>query len=484
MSAAVLNIVRKGEQGHPGVVAALRTLGEAFVAVVTADGSRSTTVAWSEVTRSIDGAVRMVAAQPRTPSLGDPCVVPSDPPWDPDEQHTITHEHAGSTASVDLGAVEAQPEPELPLDVQARMHHLRVDRIARRLLDIEERPPEELPELPQLRFDELLAVPAEPVLYRIDQLMPIGSRVLLVAQMKTGKTTLTANLLRSLIDGEPFLGYDVAPTSGQVVLIDTEMASNMLRRWLEQIDIMRKAALTVVTLRGRVQAFDLRQERVFAHWVQQLRALSCSVLVIDCLKPILDHLGLDENRETGMITTPLTRLMIEAGVSELILVHHAGHNGERSRGDSALRGWPEVEWHLVRLADDPDKEAEMNAPRYFRAYGRDVDVPERRLEYDAQTRRLTIGGNGTRKADQAAQKAAEIESAVLAVIAANPGTVKGRLPALLAESGSGRRRADVFSAVDRLIARESVVVRFEGRSDSTHLLYAKSLAPSDSRGSR
>jgi hypothetical protein len=398
--------------------------------------------------------------------------VPSDPPWDPDEQHTITHEHAGSTASVDLGAVEVLPEPELPLDVQARMHHLRVDRIARRLLDIEERPPEELPV--ELGFGEMLAAADEPVLYRIDQLMPIGSRVLLVAQMKTGKTTLTANLLRSLIDGEPFLGYDVAQPSGHVVLIDTEMSSTMLRRWLRDIGIVHRARASLVTLRGRVQAFDLRQERVFTHWVERLRALSCSVLVIDCLKPILDHLGLDENRETGMITTPLTRLMIEAGVSELILVHHAGHNGERSRGDSALRGWPEVEWHIVRLASDPDKEAEMNAPRYFRAYGRDVDVPERRLEYDAQTRRLSIGANSTRKADQAAQKEAEIESAILEAITAAPGTAKSKVPALLVERGSGRRRTDVLAAVDRLIARDAVLVRLEGRSDSTHLLYPKS----------
>ena len=29
-----------------------------------------------------------------------------------------------------------------------------------------------------------------------------------------------------------------------------------------------------------------------------------------------------------------------------------GHQNERSRGDSALRGWPEAEWHLIRMTAD------------------------------------------------------------------------------------------------------------------------------------
>jgi hypothetical protein len=61
-----------------------------------------------------------------------------------------------------------------------------------------------------------------------------------------------------------------------------------------------------------------------------------------------------------------------------------GHNGERSRGDSRLRDWPDVEWRIVRQDDDPA------SPRFITAYGRDVEVAESQLLYDAEARRLTV----------------------------------------------------------------------------------------------
>jgi hypothetical protein len=67
-----------------------------------------------------------------------------------------------------------------------------------------------------------------------------------------------------------------------------------------------------------------------------------------------------------------------------------GHTEERTRGDSRLRDWPDVEWRVMRKDDDPA------SARYFTAYGRDVDVAEQQLGYDVPTRRLTIVG-GSRK---------------------------------------------------------------------------------------
>jgi hypothetical protein len=71
-----------------------------------------------------------------------------------------------------------------------------------------------------------------------------------------------------------------------------------------------------------------------------------------------------------------------------------GHSQERSRGDSRLRDWPDAEWRLMRKDENPA------SARYFTAFGRDVDVAEQRLEYDATTRRLTISG-GSRKNEAA-----------------------------------------------------------------------------------
>jgi hypothetical protein len=158
-----------------------------------------------------------------------------------------------------------------------------------------------------------------------------------------------------------------------------------------------------------------------------------------------------------------------------------GHNGERSRGDSALRGWPEVEWHLVRMAEDPEKEAEMNAPRYFKAYGRDVDVSERRLLYDKPTRRLSIDGIATRKADTAESKEIEIDALVMALVGDEPGIARKQVAPALTARGQGKARAAVVASVNRLVAREWLVEKLGGRSDTAHLLYVK--GRTDVRGS-
>src|SRR5262249_39098124 len=68
------------------------------------------------------------------------------------------------------------------------------------------------------------------------------------------------------------------------------------------------------------------------------------------------------------------------------LFHHMGHAGERSRGDSRFRGWPDVEWRMVRQTDDPASD------RFIVAFGRDVDMSELQLHFDQQSRRLTVSG--------------------------------------------------------------------------------------------
>src|SRR5262249_17761281 len=109
------------------------------------------------------------------------------------------------------------------------------------------------------------------------------------------------------------------------------------------------------------------------------------------LRPILDALGLDESHEAGRWLVGFDALLRDAGIPEACVVHHMGHNGERSRGDSRLRDWPDVEWRLLRQDADDDASA-----RYIAAYGRDVDVPEQQLSYDRTTRRLTIAGGSRR----------------------------------------------------------------------------------------
>jgi hypothetical protein len=123
------------------------------------------------------------------------------------------------------------------------------------------------------------------------------------------------------------------------------------------------------------------------------------------LRPIFDAHGLDENRDAGRFLTAFDALLIEADIPEALIVHHMGHQGERSRGDSRLRDWPDVEWFVRKDGDD-----DMGV-RYFRAFGRDVAVPLGTLVYDFATRHLSyMTGN---KADAKAKEALPIVLGIL-----------------------------------------------------------------------
>jgi hypothetical protein len=331
----------------------------------------------------------------------------------------LEHRHPSQEPPPDVDDHHAgewdQPEPGDDTDtaeaaIADRMHWLRINREARRRLDDEENPPPELP--PVRSLDTLLATPPPPIHYRVDQLAPIGGRVMLSAQWKAGKTTLIENLIRALVDETPFLGrFDVNEPARSIVVIDAELSENMLHRWLTEQNITNTGAVAdVISLRGRLGAFNILDDKSRARWATRLADLGCDYLVLDPLRPCLDALGLDENRDAGKYLTAFDALLAEAGISDAAIAHHMGHNGEHARGDSRLEDWPDAIWRILR-ADPKDP----TSARHFSAAGRDVAVPEGRLAYDPASRRLTYAPGSRKDTKTEAAKIAVVE--LLAAIA-------------------------------------------------------------------
>ena len=83
----------------------------------------------------------------------------------------------------------------------------------------------------QQRFER----PRETTRYRIDGWQPVNARVILAAQFKAGKTTTVGNLVRSLVDGDPWLGdAQVLPVAGRVTILDNEMSESQAEDWLRK----------------------------------------------------------------------------------------------------------------------------------------------------------------------------------------------------------------------------------------------------------
>lgn len=341
----------------------------------------------------------------------DEVVQPADYPDDatPEEKHHWTgvrvnarmREFAERYGIENLNLLDRSFEEQVAYDVSRQL--------ARAIYEEEtgrSKPAAEWPRTVSLA--EFLDEPDDEVAYRVDRLWPTNGRVVLAAQKKAGKTTLVGNVVHSLADGEPFLGkYDTQPAE-RTILMDNEMSEGQLRRWLRDHAIENTTGVDVISLRGRLSAFNILDPHVRSQWAAHLGA--ADVLIFDCLRPALDALGLNEHTDAGRFLEALDELVAEAGIRELMVVHHMGHSNERSRGDSRIGDWPDANWKLVPTVLD-DGTPDEHGPRYFSAMGRDVAEPEAQLGYSEFDRSLHIAGGNRRE-----QAVSGAEQAILAFV--------------------------------------------------------------------
>ncbi|WP_253663543.1 AAA family ATPase [Williamsia maris] len=306
---------------------------------------------------------------------------------------------------------------------------------------------------------DLLTQPDEDAAYRIGELWPIGGRVLLAAPYKAGKSHMVGNVIRTLVDGGKFLDrFDVTPVR-KVVLIDTELDTRLLRRWFRDQRIDNTDAVSVVPLRGAVSTFDITDPATRSQWARKLEG--ADVVILDCLRPVLDALGLSEDKDSGRVLVAFDALLAEIGATEGMVVTHMGHQNERARGDSRLLDWNDAMWKIVRSGDDSDDDATRK--RFFSALGRDVSLPEGQLTFDTATRHLAYE-DGSRK-DSTARVAMP---KLLALISMEPGKLSKNDAERRLKDDHGIPQQAARAALKKALAEGSLV--FEIGDRGKHLL--------------
>ena len=363
---------------------------------------------------------------------------------------------------------ERRHQRDYLLSVAEEVVRLRARREAKRIVDAENITDE--PISAPVFLEDLLEEEDEQEAWRMDGLWPSGGTVLLAAGAKSGKTTAVGNVIRCLVDGDRFLGVHATDPvmSGQTVgILDYEMPRAKVKAWLRDQGIKNRGSVVVWTERGRAGLFDPRDDTSRAKWVAALMAASVRVWLIDCLSPILSSLGIDENNNTevGAVLDGINAIAAAAGVYEVMLIHHMGHGAERSRGASRLVGWPDVNWRLIRQRNesDPNAEPDPDAPRFFTAYGRDVDVREGRLVYESMTRHLTYVEGG-RKQDEATANLRK----VLIHVRDNPKESGRQIETRLQTLGVGRDQAR--KAIKTAVDKGYVTVETIGRNRTEHTI--------------
>lgn len=318
--------------------------------------------------------------------FGDRLGIPPLASWEPQMRPQTTS--SGDTSPGDTDWYS--------LAVQRRYSELKVTEDARALLAAEKAGA--APDLAGISLADFLAEPDAPVRYRVEGLWPAEGRVLLAAAAKSGKTTMVAaNLLPSLVDGREFLGrYGASTVDGNVALLNMEVGENTLRRWMRDSGIQNAGKVLVGNLRGKASALTLNTEAGRSRLAGWLRSLDVEVVILDPLAPVLASLGLDENSnaDVAQFFAWWSESLTLAGVRDDVVVHHAGHAGQRSRGASRLLDEPDAVWTLTREMDEGGEFSPLEPTRYLSAYGRDVELQPEALAFELSTRRLTLTGKG------------------------------------------------------------------------------------------
>lgn len=283
---------------------------------------------------------------------------------------------------------------------------------------------------------EILARPSADA-YRVDGLITANGSTLFVSKHKLGKTSLALNLTNSLARGERFLGrFDVTPVTGRIAFLNFEVAGAQLARWASDVGVPGDR-LILANMRGRRNPLANPRDR--ATLAQLLRAADVETLIVDPFGRAYGGTSQNDAGEVGAWLIGLDAFRDEVGASDLILTAHAGWNGERTRGSSALDDWADS---IITITGDDD-----TGRRYLRAEGRDVHLDEDELTFDPFTRRLTLAGVGGRKQAAASRKVSELLDAIVPILRATSDLSGVKIADALRESGAPFQRGDESKAL-------------------------------------
>jgi hypothetical protein len=223
--------------------------------------------------------------------------------------------------------------------------------------------------------------------YRVAGLHQHGGNVIIAAQAKAGKTTFMFNLVKSLVDGCDFLGLPVIPVAEgkRVVYWDAELETVYARAQMMSLNVENKSAVTIVPMKGRTT--PLQVDAVKEWTIKHLSELNAEVWVIDTMSRIYQG-DEDSNTEFTKWIAIVDEIKRRAGLSEVYIVHHAGHGGEgrkvRSRGASAMLAWPESLWTLEHVNPNDDEDTQ----RVLKITGRGDLLDSAGYDWDRDSNRI------------------------------------------------------------------------------------------------
>ena len=233
----------------------------------------------------------------------------------------------------------------------------------------------------------------------VDPILLSGQIAVLYGPPGVGKSTLTANLVRSLITGKPLAGQMAVTDTWRVGYFNLELPAGQFNGWLDDLGIAGHENLRAMNLRGKAgSSLDVLNPARRQKMAADIEEMGLGVLVIDTLGTLASQLGLDVTSNTHMwsLMTALQTFQQEAGLTAIILLHHSiKSDAAEFMGAQAIKSTTDVMLSFTRAG---------STRKLTVTKGRDVAVDSYVFGYDAKTRTLT-----TKEVQKAASVSPDID---------------------------------------------------------------------------
>lgn len=245
-----------------------------------------------------------------------------------------------------------------------------------------------------MTLTEALCRPVRPVAYLVDKLQGVAHNTALIAEYKTGKTTLLCDYARCLADGEDFLDrFQTSMHTGNVGFWSLEMDDDDLIGYFRNMGVKNTDRVRLLGLRDQRIPF-MNNEVAMEYTEQWLTDNNVTTWIVDSWTRLCNgwH-GIAEKDNSGYAALCNTVDIVKSrtGVSSAMFTAHfpraeMAEGAERARGGSALEDWLDARWVLTKKEGD----------RFLTVNGRRVELEETMLNFDPDTGRSSLG-NGNRK---------------------------------------------------------------------------------------
>lgn len=232
-----------------------------------------------------------------------------------------------------------------------------------------------LEQLRALSLDRTELDGIEPPTPLIDGVLDVGTLAMLSGQFGTFKTFIALDWLLCVATGQAWMGHEV-PAARPVRLIVGEGVSGLNARvsaWEKSRGVTVAPGMFTAVRR----AWQLGSDEQMAALAELMRERGEAVVAFDTLSQCSAGLKENDSSDMARIANVAGLLREHAGATTLLL-HHAGHGGERARGSSVIEDNADTSWFVSltgenrhhsrprKLEHRKTKDAELTEPMFVR----------------------------------------------------------------------------------------------------------------------